>query len=126
MHVQLFLTEDMLETLVVGIYDALCPVQVVSPDLESEYNCIQFQVMGGVILFVDLQPSRARLSRSGSYPGSFSSLQDRDRKLIICGDMIQRKLGSFVSFREMITSQLQGKLWLYDEVRTRLCLVLVI
>ncbi|GJY67311.1 zf-CCHC domain-containing protein [Tanacetum coccineum] len=24
--------------------------------------------------------------------------------------------GSFVSFREMITSQLQGKLWLYDEV----------
>ncbi|GJR07060.1 hypothetical protein Tco_0530044 [Tanacetum coccineum] len=24
--------------------------------------------------------------------------------------------------REMITSQLQGKLWLYDEVRTRLCL----
>ncbi|GJZ99463.1 hypothetical protein Tco_0672014 [Tanacetum coccineum] len=28
----------------------------------------------------------------------------------------------FVSFREMITSQLQGKLWLYDEVRTRLCL----
>ncbi|GJX94882.1 putative ribonuclease H-like domain-containing protein [Tanacetum coccineum] len=38
-------------------------------------------------------------------------------KLIICGDMIQRKLGSFVSFREMITSQLQGKLWLYDEVR---------
>ncbi|GJR07629.1 retrovirus-related pol polyprotein from transposon TNT 1-94 [Tanacetum coccineum] len=38
-------------------------------------------------------------------------------QLIICGDMIQRKLGSFVSFREMITSQLQGKLWLYDEVR---------
>ncbi|GJR79126.1 hypothetical protein Tco_0149911 [Tanacetum coccineum] len=32
------------------------------------------------------------------------------------------KLGSFVSFREMITSQLQEKLWLYDEVRTRLCL----
>ncbi|GJU80609.1 putative ribonuclease H-like domain-containing protein [Tanacetum coccineum] len=26
--------------------------------------------------------------------------------------------GSFVSFREMITSQLQGKLWLYDEVFT--------
>ncbi|GKB14166.1 hypothetical protein Tco_0848089 [Tanacetum coccineum] len=25
--------------------------------------------------------------------------------------------------REMITSQLQAKLWLYDEVRTRLCLV---
>ncbi|GKA15264.1 hypothetical protein Tco_0695011 [Tanacetum coccineum] len=30
--------------------------------------------------------------------------------------------GSFVSFKEMITSQLQEKLWLYDEVRTRLCL----
>ncbi|GKB91708.1 hypothetical protein Tco_0963980 [Tanacetum coccineum] len=27
--------------------------------------------------------------------------------------------GSFVSFREMITSQLQGKLWLYDEVYIR-------
>ncbi|GKA72107.1 hypothetical protein Tco_0778323 [Tanacetum coccineum] len=48
--------------------------------------------------------------------------QPVDGVLIICGDMIQRKLGSFVSFREMITSQLQGKLWLYDEVRTRLCL----
>ncbi|GKA81492.1 hypothetical protein Tco_0788184 [Tanacetum coccineum] len=30
-------------------------------------------------------------------------------------------LKNFVK-REMITSQLQGKLWLYDEVRTRLCL----
>ncbi|GJV93263.1 hypothetical protein Tco_1541076 [Tanacetum coccineum] len=44
--------------------------------------------------------------------------------LIICGDMIQRKLGSFVSFREMITSQLQGKLRLYDEVRARTLFVL--
>ncbi|GJR23388.1 putative ribonuclease H-like domain-containing protein [Tanacetum coccineum] len=26
------------------------------------------------------------------------------------------------AIREMITSQLQGKLWLYNEVRTRLCL----
>ncbi|GJX14280.1 hypothetical protein Tco_0206038 [Tanacetum coccineum] len=36
-----------------------------------------------------------------------------------CG-MVQREIylrGSFVSFREMITSQLQGKLWLDDEVR---------
>ncbi|GJW60301.1 putative reverse transcriptase domain-containing protein [Tanacetum coccineum] len=33
---------------------------------------------------------------------------------------LQRKGEVFVSFREMITSQLQGKLWLYDEVRTRL------
>ncbi|GJR25359.1 hypothetical protein Tco_1101591 [Tanacetum coccineum] len=29
--------------------------------------------------------------------------------------------GKFVSFREMITSQLQGKLWLYDEVRVDTC-----
>ncbi|GKB84074.1 hypothetical protein Tco_0956346 [Tanacetum coccineum] len=29
---------------------------------------------------------------------------------------LQRKGEVFVSFREMITSQLQGKLWLYDEV----------
>ncbi|GJR33495.1 hypothetical protein Tco_1209179 [Tanacetum coccineum] len=35
---------------------------------------------------------------------------------------LQRKGEVFVSFREMITSQLQGKLWLYDEVHTRLCL----
>ncbi|GJR60741.1 hypothetical protein Tco_1502903 [Tanacetum coccineum] len=33
-------------------------------------------------------------------------------------DGLQRKGEVFVSFREMITSQLQGKLWLYDEVRT--------
>ncbi|GKB80877.1 putative ribonuclease H-like domain-containing protein, partial [Tanacetum coccineum] len=45
--------------------------------------------------------------------------------LIMCGDMFKdsnsylKSRGSiedFVSFREMITSQLQGKLWLYDEV----------
>ncbi|GJV21944.1 reverse transcriptase domain-containing protein [Tanacetum coccineum] len=33
-------------------------------------------------------------------------------------NLAKGKLGSFVSFREMITSQLQGKLWLYDEVPT--------
>ncbi|GKD66005.1 hypothetical protein Tco_1308113 [Tanacetum coccineum] len=52
-------------------------------------------------------------------------------ELIMCGDIVKdsnsylKSRGSiedFVSFREMITSQLQGKLWLYDEVRTRLCL----
>ncbi|GJR43578.1 hypothetical protein Tco_1311681, partial [Tanacetum coccineum] len=46
--------------------------------------------------------------------------------LIMCGDIVKdsnsylKSRGSiedFVSFREMITSQLQGKLWLYDEVR---------
>ncbi|GJS97120.1 putative reverse transcriptase domain-containing protein [Tanacetum coccineum] len=46
--------------------------------------------------------------------------------LIMCGDMFKdsnsylKSRGSiedFVSFREMITTQLQGKLWLYDEVR---------
>ncbi|GKA31421.1 ribonuclease H-like domain-containing protein, partial [Tanacetum coccineum] len=45
--------------------------------------------------------------------------------LIMCGDIVKdsnsylKSRGSiedFVSFREMITSQLQGKLWLYDEV----------
>nr|GEU57157.1 hypothetical protein [Tanacetum cinerariifolium] len=38
-RIQLLLVEDMLETLMVSIYDALRTVQVVSPDLESEYNC---------------------------------------------------------------------------------------
>ncbi|GJV76722.1 hypothetical protein Tco_1508306 [Tanacetum coccineum] len=58
-------------------------------------------------------------------------LQRYDLQLIMCGDIVKdsnsylKSRGSiedFVSFREMITSQLQGKLWLYDEVRTRLCL----
>ncbi|GJT99568.1 retrovirus-related pol polyprotein from transposon TNT 1-94 [Tanacetum coccineum] len=38
--------------------------------------------------------------------------------VVLTGYLIKGKLGSFVSFREMITSQLQGKLWLYDEVRS--------
>ncbi|GJU28697.1 hypothetical protein Tco_1167318 [Tanacetum coccineum] len=51
-------------------------------------------------------------------------LQRYDLQLIMSGDMAGYKgNGKFiVSFREMITSQLQGKLWLYDEVRTQLCL----
>ncbi|GJR62040.1 putative ribonuclease H-like domain-containing protein [Tanacetum coccineum] len=58
-------------------------------------------------------------------------LQRYDLQLIMCDDIVKdsksylKSRGSiedFVSFREMITSQLQGKLWLYDEVRTRLCL----
>ncbi|GJX48559.1 hypothetical protein Tco_0273749 [Tanacetum coccineum] len=40
-----------------------------------------------------------------------------DGRRFMRGYLIKGKLGSFVSFREMITSQLQGKLWLYDEVR---------
>ncbi|GKA94903.1 retrotransposon protein, putative, unclassified [Tanacetum coccineum] len=40
---QIFLIKDMLETLMVGINDALRLVQVVSLDLESEYNYTQFQ-----------------------------------------------------------------------------------
>ncbi|GJZ58106.1 hypothetical protein Tco_0613600 [Tanacetum coccineum] len=52
-------------------------------------------------------------------------------KLIMCGDIVKDSnsylksrgiIEDFVSFREMITSQLQGKLWLNDEVPTRLCL----
>ncbi|GJU68836.1 hypothetical protein Tco_1255095 [Tanacetum coccineum] len=43
--------------------------------------------------------------------------------LVLPGDLKSRgSIEDFVSFKEMITSQLQGKLWLYDEVRTRLCL----
>ncbi|GJS52165.1 putative ribonuclease H-like domain-containing protein [Tanacetum coccineum] len=54
-------------------------------------------------------------------------LQRYDLQLIMCGDIVKdsnsylKSRGSiedFVSFREMITSQLQGKLWLYDEVPT--------
>ncbi|GJT89145.1 retrovirus-related pol polyprotein from transposon TNT 1-94 [Tanacetum coccineum] len=53
-------------------------------------------------------------------------LQRYDLQLIMCGNIVKdsnsylKSKGSiedFVSFREMITSQLQGKLWLYDEVR---------
>ncbi|GJR00585.1 retrovirus-related pol polyprotein from transposon TNT 1-94 [Tanacetum coccineum] len=51
--------------------------------------------------------------------------QRYDLQLIMCGDIVKdsnsylKSRGStedFVSFKEMITSQLQGKLWLYDEV----------
>ncbi|GJS34362.1 hypothetical protein Tco_0532744 [Tanacetum coccineum] len=38
--------------------------------------------------------------------------------VVLTGYLIKGKLGSFVSFREMITSQLQGKLWLYDEYKS--------
>ncbi|GJZ64111.1 putative reverse transcriptase domain-containing protein [Tanacetum coccineum] len=42
---------------------------------------------------------------------------------VIIGDLKSRgSIEDFVSFKEMITSQLQEKLWLYDEVRMRLCL----
>ncbi|GJU68724.1 hypothetical protein Tco_1254983, partial [Tanacetum coccineum] len=39
-------------------------------------------------------------------------------KAVLPGDIKSRgSIDYFVSFKEMITSQLQGKLWLYDEVR---------
>ncbi|GJV30240.1 hypothetical protein Tco_1386688 [Tanacetum coccineum] len=45
----------------------------------------------------------------------FDMIQD-----LVTGDLKSRgSIEDFVSFREMITSQLQGKLWLYDEVRIR-------
>ncbi|GJR08040.1 hypothetical protein Tco_0790692 [Tanacetum coccineum] len=56
-------------------------------------------------------------------------LQRYDLQLIMCGDIVKdsnsylKSRGSiedFVSFREMITSQLQGKLWLYDEVTKKI------
>ncbi|GJT19885.1 hypothetical protein Tco_0878591 [Tanacetum coccineum] len=56
--VLLLLIKDVLETLVVGVYDALCPVQAVSSDLKGKYNCTQFQIVGGVVLLVNLQLSR--------------------------------------------------------------------
>ncbi|GKE37993.1 hypothetical protein Tco_1461398 [Tanacetum coccineum] len=52
-------------------------------------------------------------------------LQRYDLQLIMSGDIVKdsnsylKSNGSiedFVSFREMIASQLQGKLWLYDEI----------
>ncbi|GJZ73670.1 hypothetical protein Tco_0637816, partial [Tanacetum coccineum] len=50
-------------------------------------------------------------------------LANRPRYLFMCGGMFKEILSQgealkIVSFREMTTSQLQGKLWLYDEVRT--------
>ncbi|GKD84660.1 hypothetical protein Tco_1355814 [Tanacetum coccineum] len=52
-------------------------------------------------------------------------LQRYDLQLIMCGDKVKDSssylklrgsIEDFVSFREMITSQLQEKLWLYDKV----------
>nr|GEW95913.1 putative reverse transcriptase domain-containing protein [Tanacetum cinerariifolium] len=46
---------DMLETFVVDIDNIPCPMQVMSPDLESKHNNTQLQVMGGVIFLMDFQ-----------------------------------------------------------------------
>ncbi|GJV77804.1 hypothetical protein Tco_1509388 [Tanacetum coccineum] len=56
----------------------------------------------------------------GSYFGLFVRIgYEEELKWSFTG---VRMLGLEVLYWEMITSQLQGKLWLYDEVRTRLCL----
>ncbi|GJZ45669.1 hypothetical protein Tco_0593265 [Tanacetum coccineum] len=61
-------------------------------------------------------------SRMGSieltwFGGRISLILSRMERSITFAEWLQRKGEVFVSFREMITSQLQGKLWLYDEVR---------
>ncbi|GJT51511.1 putative ribonuclease H-like domain-containing protein [Tanacetum coccineum] len=79
------------------------------------YRCVSYHISKWVLHFED---------------NLFGLYGDEDltnlAKLIMCGDMFKdsnfylKSRGSiedFVSFREMITSQLQGKLWLYDEVR---------
>ncbi|GJR38321.1 hypothetical protein Tco_1214005 [Tanacetum coccineum] len=52
----------------------------------------------------------------------WSSMVKTVRAIKILGVVWYKGREDFVSFRKMITSQLQGKLWLYDEVRTRHCL----
>ncbi|GJY57849.1 reverse transcriptase domain-containing protein [Tanacetum coccineum] len=56
--------------------------------------------------------ARANLSTTEVYESTAHSLF----KISVKGKLSTKE--DFVSFREMITSQLQGKLWLYDEVRT--------
>ncbi|GKE98470.1 hypothetical protein Tco_0021821 [Tanacetum coccineum] len=54
-HVQLLLVKDIPKTLMVGIDDTLCSIQVVSPDLKCKHNRTQFQIMGGVVFLMDFQ-----------------------------------------------------------------------
>ncbi|GJR70865.1 hypothetical protein Tco_0016930 [Tanacetum coccineum] len=90
-----------------------------SRDSTSEVDSTEYH---GDTYYIGLQAKRFNLEkkpilgREGSKFSTVVSYISWVSQLIICGDMIQRKLESFVSFREMITSQLQGKLWLYDEV----------
>ncbi|GJT21102.1 ribonuclease H-like domain-containing protein [Tanacetum coccineum] len=77
---------------------------------------------------INIEATKAQLKRYGlvrAYNGVTKTCQNL-AKLIMCGDIVKdsnsylKSRGSiddFVSFREMITSQLQGKLWLYDEVQ---------
>ncbi|GJZ89242.1 hypothetical protein Tco_0661024 [Tanacetum coccineum] len=80
-------------------------------------------------LYNNLRVYEDEMKRSSSSTSNSQNLGLKE--LIMCGDIVKdsnsylKSRGSiedFVSFREMITSQLQGKLWLYDEVRMRLCL----
>ena len=54
-HVQIFLSEEVLQVLVVGVDITLVPNQVVSPNLQGMHNGFLLKIMGRVTLFVLFQ-----------------------------------------------------------------------
>ncbi|KAJ0615297.1 hypothetical protein HanIR_Chr02g0072501 [Helianthus annuus] len=57
-HVQFLLLEDMLETPMIVVNGAIGTVQVMSPYLKRENNCSQFQVVRGVVPFMNFKLTR--------------------------------------------------------------------
>ena len=58
-HIQRFLSEDVLQTLVVSKYLATYPIKVMAPYLQSKDYGSHFQVMSRVVLLVLLQLPRS-------------------------------------------------------------------
>src|ERR1044071_9959884 len=58
-HVEHLLVENMLKTLVIGIYFTLGTVQVMSPDFQRKDHRTKFQVMSSVVLLMNLELTRS-------------------------------------------------------------------
>ncbi|KAJ0938867.1 hypothetical protein HanRHA438_Chr02g0054561 [Helianthus annuus] len=58
LNVELLFVENMLKTYVVGVDDTLSTIQVVSPDFEGKNYGSQLQIVGSVVLFVNLELTR--------------------------------------------------------------------
>src|SRR3954470_15545185 len=58
-HVQVLLSEDMSETLVIREDLELLPIKIVSRGLERMNNCCQLQVMSRIVLLMNLELTRS-------------------------------------------------------------------
>src|SRR3954470_8787717 len=58
-EIQVWLSKQVLQTLVVGVYLATITDKVVSPHLQCVDYCCQFEIMSWIIIFVRTQLTRA-------------------------------------------------------------------